>query len=123
MAGIAPPNLDGSGVRGNTQALLMKRRAICNILVVAALLTALGTDYLASAGMAVRAEAVVDVAQRMATRFARAFPRRVNESAIQNGRTPQFATLVIRPFVPDEQSPLPTRHCMPHMLYLPPPLA
>lgn len=101
----------------------MKRRAIYNILAVAALLTALGTDHLASAAMTVRAEAVVGVAQRMATRFARSFPRRVNESAIQNGRASQFAALAVQPQMPDDQGPFLAMRGMPQMLYLPPPLA
>lgn len=101
----------------------MKRRILYNLIAVAVLLTALGADYLASAATVVRAEAVVEVAGRMASRFTRAFPRRVNESAIHVERgVPDIGERPIEQVCQTRKAPLPT-HGRLQLLYLPPPLA
>jgi hypothetical protein len=101
----------------------MRRRTICHLLTVALVLTAMGADYLQSAGMVVRAETVVEVAGRMADRFTQAFPRRVHQSTPQILHASGWA--VVRPEVRwmDQQRPHQALRCSSEVLYLPPPIA
>ena len=102
---------------------MMKRRTICNILTVAALLTALGTDYLASAGQVVRAEAVVNVAERMAARLTRAFARKVTVPAPRMERAAEASQAICMLDVRGIWRPKQADRCQLQTLYLPPPLA
>ena len=91
------------------------------MLVIAALLTAMGTDTMAQAGVAVRAEAVVDVAERMATRFSRAFAREVHQPAIRQQTNLRPARIVQQTPPVRDIAPPRSPHQHEHLLYLPPP--
>lgn len=98
-----------------------RRLVISNLIVVTALLCAAGTDYVANAGSAVRADAVVNIADRMAARLSRAFAHKVHQPAMRYPQSRQAVAqstadrpLVAR-LVPE------VRRDVPQLLYLPPP--
>jgi hypothetical protein len=101
----------------------MKRRALYSMLTLAVLITAMGTDYLASAGMVVRAEVVVNVAERMARRFTPVFPRRAHPQGTQQQQSVQAAVASPAVAIVDQQHVHQALACPRHILYLPPPLA
>ncbi len=92
--------------------------------MIAALLAAMGTDALAQAGVnAARAEAVVNVAERMANRLSHAFARKVHQPAATlhwQARRPTDVAAAPRPDVADS-SPKWSFRQHEHLLYLPPP--
>lgn len=98
-----------------------RRSAITQLLVVASLLTAMGTDALAQTSMTVRAEAVVNVAERMASKFSHAFTRKARQPAMPLHATRPALTLALRSPALDRKPAYILRPSE-HLLYLPPPL-
>ena len=101
----------------------MRRRVIYNLLTVTALLSALGTDYLAQAGTAVRADAVVSAAEKMAVKFGDTFARRPSQPAVRFEKTRQVVALTGEYPSSARSEPQQARYCGMHMLHLPPPQA
>ncbi|GEM_PF-5464169 len=101
----------------------MRRRVIYNLLTVAALLGAMGSDYLAQAGTYVQGEAVVGVAEKMAARFGKAFPQRSSQPATRLESTRQTAAVTQEFPTAGRRDPQQARHCSTQTLHLPPPLA
>ncbi len=118
--GLPVAELDVGCRGGNTLMALYKRRVICNALVLAMVVTSLGTDCLSQASVIVRADAVVNVAGKMASRFTRAFPRRVQQTTIHFARRSESMTPEPRPMAAAtpavHQSLIPLQR-----QYLPPP--
>ena len=116
--------LDVRGRKG-ILGLLMRRNAITKLLVVASLLTAMGTDALAQTRLTVRAEAVVNVAERMASRmasrFSRAFTRKTQQPALPLHVSRPAPTLAVRSTVL-YRTPAYIFRQSEHLLYLPPPV-
>jgi len=100
---------------------LNRRSAITQLLVVASLLTAMGTDALAQSKLTVRAEAVVNVAERMASKFSHAFTRKAKQPAMPLHATRPPLALVLRSPALDRK-PAVILRAAEHLLYLPPPL-
>jgi hypothetical protein len=104
----------------------MRQRTLYNLLTVAALLTAMGTDQLAQAATAIRADAVVQVAERMANRFGRTYSEKERHPVAQFARTeraitPQCRLASIRP--QSQSAGVESNRVRPALLHLPPPLA
>lgn len=101
----------------------MQRKTIYPILAFAAVLMAMGSDCLLTAGMAVRADAVVTVAQRMAEEFGKTRSRRQSQRAFPLEQARVYVLAIPPRLVAANTFLHPARLCSPHVLYLPPPLA
>ena len=101
---------------------MTRTRAISQLLVFVALVGALGTDYMAQAGSAVRADAVVDVAERIAARLSRAFDQKDHRpAAVQFARQRLAALSAARPSARPEDVRVEHLASDLRLLYLPPP--
>lgn len=103
----------------------MRQRTLYNLLTVAALLAAMGTDYVAQASTAIRAEAVVQVAERMAGRLGRAYSHKERHPVAQFAQTEQLTTPACRaplPWPGQEVGAVAIVRERPALLHLPPPL-
>lgn len=101
---------------------MLKRRAISHLLVLAALVAAWGTDHLAQAGGVVRADAMVDVAERMAARFRYSFDRKSHRPAVVRLDADRRWAMAGQAEVSELSEKVYCQtHLNPHVLYLPPP--
>ena len=101
----------------------MQRKHVYNLLAMAAIIVALGTDCLSSAGLDVRPEMMVSVAQKAAQRFSRGVCRReqfAREHRTVTGVSKQSVWLRVETRAPAGGA----AELMPsQVLNLPPPLA